>query len=333
MSPDDVTTARPELAAARAKPFPLTLALADYDRTRPLLDGRVKPEGIVLSTDSPSIGDFCKLPIYERFDVAEMSLSMYVAARCRGDKVIALPIFPLRMAVLGYIFCRRDAPYRQPKDLIGKRIATIGYRYTVNLWLRGILKDHYGVAPEQFHWVTGEHETTGYVIPPGIPYTVVTGKTPGELLLAGEVEAVMGPEPPEEFLQGDPRIRRLFADAQREGAEYFRRTGIYPITHTVVMSEASWRAKQWVCAPLLAAFRAAQVECDRFYGNAKHVSFPDAIFFMEEQRRVWGAEPYQHGLASNRHILETFIRYAHEQGYIERRPAVEELFAENTLSL
>jgi 4,5-dihydroxyphthalate decarboxylase len=332
VSPDDFTALGTK--TQRASLLPLRLAIAEYDRTRPLIDGRVKPEGIALTTASPHIGEFCTLPVYEQYDVAEMSFSMYVAARCRGDKVIALPIFPLRMAVLAYVFCRTDARYRHPSELKGKRIASIGYRYTVNLWLRGIFKDRYGLSPEDVTWVTGEREGAGYVVPKGIKVEVVPGRTPGELLLAGEVDAVIGPEAPQEFHDGHPGIRRLFADARAEGVQFFRDTGIFPVTHTVVMSEASYRARPWVAAPLVAAFREAQRQCDAFYyANAKHVTFPDTVFFLEEERRVWGGNPWPHGLAKNRHIVETFVRYAHEQGYIDRRLSVEELFAENTLDL
>jgi 4,5-dihydroxyphthalate decarboxylase len=320
--------------AARARPALVRLAIAEYDRTRPLIDGSIKPEGIRLTTNSPRIAEFCNRPVYEEYDVAEMSLSMYVAARGRGAPIIALPIFPLRMPVLGYVYCRSDAPYASPRDLVGKRIATLGYRYTVNLWLRGIFKDHYGLAPEQVSWVTSEHETTGYVIPGGIDFTVRKDRTAGQMLLAGEVDAIIGPEAPDEFRDGDPRIRRIFADARAECASYSQRTGIFPITHTVVMGLKSWRRKSWVAKPLIEAFRAAQRACDAFaYANGKHLSLPGAVFDLEQERRDYGKDPWPHGLPANRHLIETFVRYAHEQGYIPKPIAVDDLFAEGTHTL
>ena len=137
----------------RSGDVPVTLAMADYDRTRPLIDGRVKPEGLALKTNTSWIGDFCIRPVYEDYDAAEMSLSWYVMARVRGEPVVALPVFPLRMPVLAYVFVREDSPYTQPKDLAGKRVATILYRITVNLWLRGMFQEHYGLAPEEVNWV------------------------------------------------------------------------------------------------------------------------------------------------------------------------------------
>ncbi|MGZ3667708.1 MAG: hypothetical protein ACXVDA_24855, partial [Ktedonobacterales bacterium] len=118
-------------------------------RTRRLLDGRIKPAGIEFNVTDLHVGDFCTLPVYEQYDVAEMSFSWYVTALSRNSPVIALPVFPLRMAVFGYVFVRADSNICVPKDLIGKRIGTTAFRYTVNLWLRGIFNDHYGLAPDQ----------------------------------------------------------------------------------------------------------------------------------------------------------------------------------------
>lgn len=312
----------------------LRLAIADYDRIRPLIDSRVRPEGFDLAVTTDDIVQFCVRPVYEEFDVAEMSMSWYTAARARGEPCVALPVFPLRMAVLGYLYCHTDAPYTHPRELAGKRIATPAFRYTVNVWLRGILRDHYGLRAEQMTWVTNEAETNRYVIPRGINVTVVPDKPIGQLLVDGEVDAIMSPTPPPEFRRGDPRIRRLFRDARGESAAYFRKTGIYPITHTVVMHQQLAREKPWVAAELVRAFRASQVLCDAYYRqDPKRLSLPGAAFIVEEERRDYGANPWSHGLAGNRETVETFIRYAHEQGYIDRPIPIEEFFAEGTLTV
>jgi len=314
--------------------FPLRLAVAEYDRTRPILDGRVQPDGIALKSESAWIGEFCLRPVYEEYDAAEMSLSWYVMARCRKEPVIALPVFPLRMIVHAYLFCRAEAPYTNPKDLVGKRVGTMRYRLTVNLWMRGILKEHYGVGPEELAWVTIEEEGAGFAPPPGVVVTCLPGRDPVELLLSGEIDALLWPELPEAFRRGDPRIRRLFPDCRTEVEHYWNRTGIFPITHTMVMGEALWKREPWIAERLVAAFREAQRQCEAYYHNdPKHLMLPRAVFILEEERATFGTDPWAHGLEPNRHVLETFIRYAHEQGYIPRRPALEELFAANTLSL
>ena len=196
---------------------PLNVVLADYDRTRRIIDGRVKAEGIDLKVTDLYAGDFCMMPVYEQYDVAEMSFSWYVMARSRGAPVVALPVFPLRMPVLAYILVDRDSPYHKPQDLIGKRIGASHYRLTVNLWLRGIFRDHYGLSPEQTTWVTCETvEGAGFVIPHNIKHVVAQGSTAEQLLARGEVDAIFVPVLPQSFVEGRSRFRRLFADAQSE---------------------------------------------------------------------------------------------------------------------
>ncbi len=315
--------------------LPVSVALADYDRTRPIIDGRVKPEGIKLSVNAKWIAEFCERPVYEEYDAAEMSMSWYMAARDRGEPVIGLPVFPLRMPVFAYVLCRKDASFSHPRDLIGKRVAVGRYRYTVNLWLRGIFDEHYGLSPQAVQWVTNGAEEAGYVIPPGINVEVREGTSPERLLAEGQVDAVLLARLPDAYLNGETNFRRLFPDARAEMRAYAQKTGIVPITHLVVMSEALYRREPWVAQRLTGAFHEAQRQCDAFYtASSKHLSFPEAVFFLEEQRATYGESPWSHGLtAGNRRILETFIRYAHDQGYISRRLAVDDVFAANTLSM
>lgn len=307
--------------------LPLRVAFSDYDRTRPLVDGTVKMRGLAPTYTLDDIGQFCLRPVYEEFDVAEMSFSWYVMARGRGEPVVALPIFPLRMPVLSYIFCRADAPYRTPADLKGKRVATEAYRLTVNLWLRGICKDHYGLAPQDVEWFSSfKQEGAGFVIPDGVHVTLDAGD-PEQLLLDGKVDAVFAPSVLRGINDGNAGIRRLFADHDAAYADYFHQTGIVPITHVMVVGEALLAREPWIVASLLEGFRAAQAAVDDAYREPKFLSFPGALGALEAQRALVGPTLYTHGLGGNRHVLETFVRYAHEQGYIDRRPDIDTLFA------
>jgi 4,5-dihydroxyphthalate decarboxylase len=311
----------------------LTLAIAEYDRTLPIISGRVKPQGITLGvTTSFAIGDFCHVPIYEQFDLAEMSLSMYVAARCRNEPVIAIPVFPLRMPVLAYLFCRSDAAYAGPLDLKGKRIAVRQYRMTVNLWTRGLFKDRYGITPEQLRWVTREPEGAAYSVPSGIEVEVA-GRTAEDVLLAGKADAMVGATVPQSFLAGDPRIRRLYPDARAEMRKYVAETGFMPTTHVVVMKQSLAKDKPWVAQSMVRAFQQSQQVCSELNLEPKRHSDPDAVFALEEQARVYGDGIWNHGFEANRKVVEAFVRYAHEQGYIARRPAAEEFFVPGTLDL
>ena len=182
--------------AARAGAYPIDLAIADYDRTRPIIDGRVKPEGIALNTETGWIGDFCIRPVYQQYDAAEMSLSWYVAARCRGEPVVALPIFPLRMPVLAYVLVRKDAPYAEPKKFwAGKRIGVPLYRLTVGC---GCAASSATITGSRRRTCTGSRaspkELRGFVIPPGITVTPAQGRTPEALLERGAVDAILVPQ-------------------------------------------------------------------------------------------------------------------------------------------
>jgi 4,5-dihydroxyphthalate decarboxylase len=338
MAPDDVRlkeTASPTASKRAAKPLALSVAFADYDRTRPLLDGRVKIAGVAPKYKTSWIGDFCTRPVYEEYDIAEMSMSWFTAARVRGEPVVAIPVFPLRMAVLAYMFVRADSPITHPSQLKGKTIATTGYRYTVNLWLRGMLAEHYGLAAHEVKWISNEPETAGYVMPSNIDRKIVPDRSVGEMLISGEADCVIGPEAPEEYHKGDPRIRRLFPDARAETLDFYRRRGYYPATHTVVMKEELARDEPWIAESVMAAFREAQAMCNEFYfANAKHISFPSGVFILEDEKRDYGPDnTYVHGLEPNRKVVEAFVRYAYEQNYIARLPKIEELFAPNTWKL
>ena len=306
---------------------PINMVLADYDRTRPLVDGRVKPEGIALNAKVQWVGDFCTRPVYEEYDAAEISLSWYVAARDRGEPCIAIPVFPLRDPMWAFMYVRADSPITQPSHLIGKRIGAQGYRYTVNLWLRGLLKEYYGFSPEQATWVTNEEEANGYVIPAHIPVELRPGKSPVERLRDGEVDAIWLPRVPKAFQDREPWIRRLFPDAQGEFHQFYKRTGLLPFSHTVVMNEGLVKSKPWIARSLYNAFVEAQRSVDEVCNIEKMVSYVDSMYLLEQQQAVYGANPFVHGLgAENRRLMEMFVRYAHEQGYISRRIPLEELF-------
>jgi 4,5-dihydroxyphthalate decarboxylase len=156
-----------------SKPVELTLMLADYHRTRPLLSGEVTAKGIKLQPRRAETGEACMRPVYEEFDIAEMSLSWYMMARCRNESVIALPIFPLRMQIHPYIFCSTSSGIERPEDLKGKKIGMDEYRLTVGLWARGILQEYHGVRPEDCEWFTSAPERAGYQPPANVKITVV----------------------------------------------------------------------------------------------------------------------------------------------------------------
>jgi 4,5-dihydroxyphthalate decarboxylase len=267
------------------------------------------------------------VPVYEQFDIAEMSLSWYAMARLRGEPVIALPIFPMRMFIQPYIFCAASAKIRTPDELRGKKVGMDQYRLTVGLWARGILQEFYGVRPGEMSWVASEPEGAGFEPPPDVRIAVGE-KNVESLLLDGALDALIAPNVPPSFQNGDPRIRRLFSDCRAEVVTYFRKTNIFPVTHTVVMREALAAEHPWLAASLVNAFEAAETACRKAYAYPKRLALPTAVLVVEEEEAAFGKEPFRQGLtAQNCLVLEKFIQYAHEQGYISRRPKPAEIFA------
>jgi 4,5-dihydroxyphthalate decarboxylase len=332
-APDNGPVAVAPEKAREATLRPIDIAFADYDRTRPLIDGRVKAKGIELRATNKWVGDFCTRPVYEEFDAAEMSLSWYVAARDRGEPCIAIPIFPLRDPILTFVYTRTDSPITQPSDLIGKRIGLEGFRFTINLVLRGIFKEHYGLSPEQVTWVTSEAELNGYEPPPGIRIELRQGKTSAQKLKDGEVDAIFAPRVPREFQNREPWIRRLFPDCQGEVQRLVKKLGYIPVSHTIVMKKELAEREPWIAISLYNAFVEAQKAADECCWIEKMTSYVDSMFILEQQKAAYGEDPFRHGFAPNRQVMDDFIRYAHEQNYISRRLTAEELFVPETLTL
>ncbi len=332
---DGASTISERSAGTDRRPYPIKVAFSDYDRTRPLLDGRVKAKGLSLTASTAPIADFCLRPVYEEYDAAEMSFSWYVMAHDRGEPLTALPIFPLRMSVWAYVYVRADSPITKPRQLAGKKIGCEDvYRATVNLWLRGLFKEHYGLAPEQVTWVKDKDEDIGYVIPDGIKVEVRKGTQAEQNLKDGEVEAIFCVRTPKSFREGEPWIRRLFPDCQNEAQSFVRRTGIVPITHVVVVNRRLIDREPWIAESLYRAFVEAQQQADQINQiEPKRLSLLNSVYIVEQQRAAYGSNPYVHGVEPNRKIIETFVRYAHDQNYISRRIPIDELFVPSTLGL
>jgi 4,5-dihydroxyphthalate decarboxylase len=305
----------------------LTLMLADYHRTRPLLSGEATAEGIKFHPRPAVPGEACLRPVYEEFDIAEMSLSWYTMAKCRGEPVVALPVFPMRMFIHPYIFCSSSSNVCAAEDLKGKKIGMDQYRLTVGLWARGILKEFYGVRPEEMSWFTSEPEGAGFE-PPKEVKLAVGERSVEALMLEGEIDALIAPNVPVSFRAGDPRIRRVFKDCRTEVVEYFRRTKIFPITHTVVLRESLVAEHPWVVNSLVGAFAEAEKICRKAYEYPKRLALPSAVLIIEEEEEAFGKDPFQHGLTpQNQVVLEKFLQYAHDQGYISYHPKLRDLFA------
>ncbi len=320
----------------------LSLACWNYDRTRALADGRVKPDGIdLVYLDMPVEETFFRMLRHREFDVAEMSLSSYTVSLGRDAKpFIAIPVFPSRFFRHSSIYVNSNAGIREPKDLIGKRVGNPEYQMTAPVWIRGILQDEYGVAVDSVTYATGGEEETGRSekigldLPASIRVEPIgPTQTLSQMLADGDIAALQTARMPSSFVRHPDRVRRLFPNHVDVERDYFRRTGIFPIMHTVVIRRELYERSPWVAQSLYKAFVAAQrlTYADLSETAALKAMLPWLVAHVEETRREMGDDFWAYGFAPNRHVLDTFLRYHHEQGLSKRRLAPEELFAPETL--
>jgi 4,5-dihydroxyphthalate decarboxylase len=312
----------------------ITLACGDYDRTRALVDGSVRVDGVDLNvlTINNAWARHQRMLHHEEFDVCELSTSSFLLARDRGQEFVGLPVFPYRMFRHGYVWCAARANVREPSDLRGKRIGSGMYQITTAMWVRGFLQHDYGVLPEDLTWVTELPELVPLRGPlrariePAPP-----GTTHEALLLTGGLDALIGVEGVPPALAGRDDVHRLFPDYRTVEIDYYRRTGLFPIMHTVVVRAALLAANPWLAVNLVEAFRAAKqrgYEYARFPRVSSLAWFPA---YQEEERAVLGPDPYPYNFPDNRVALDAMCDYSHEQGMVSSRFALEDLFAASTL--
>ena len=315
----------------------LTLACWDYDRTRPLMDRRVEPAGIDLDIQvlRPRQA-FQRMLDDNEFQVSELSLASYTALKSRGAcPFVAIPVALSKIFRHSCIYVRTGAGIDKPEDLRGKRVGTSQYSSTGLVFMRGMLQHDYGIASEDMHWFMGGLNT--FVEKPLIPLNLPPkikldfldkGQTLEGMFAAGELDALLSLYIPNLFLQGSPGIARLFPDYRQVEQEYYRRTGIFPIMHTVVVREDVHREHPWAAASLYQAFCAARdLAVDGLYDtDALRVALPWLISHVEETRAVFGTDFWAYGLEPNRPTWEAIGRYVHEQGLAPRPVAPEELF-------
>jgi len=320
----------------------LSFACWNYDRTRALMDGTVPVDGIDLNyLNLPVEETFFRMARFQEFDVAEMSLSSYCVALSKPERpFVALPIFPSRFFRHSSIYVNANSGINEPKDLIGKRIASPEYQMTAPVWIRGILSDHYGVPVDAQPYLFGGEEEAGRIekmklqLPPNIQVNPIgPTQTLSKMLHDGELDALYTARMPSSFLKGDGKVKRLFENYVDVERAYYRETGIFPIMHTVVIRREVYEANRWIAQSLTKAFIAAQRKTyeDLYETAALKAMLPWLTAHVEDARREFGDDWWSYGLEKNRKTLETFTRYHHEQGLSPRKLGVSELFAPESL--
>ena len=316
----------------------LALACGDYDRTRALEDGSVRPDGIELTyLRLPVEETFFRMLRHREFEVAELSLSSYVhSLSADPPPFVALPVFPSRMFRHSSVYVHADAGIVEPADLRGMVVGNPEYQLTACVWVRGILADRHGVPWDSVVYRTGGQEQSGRVektaldLPAGVRVEPIPdGRTLSQMLVTGEIDALYTPRIPGPFAAGDPRVRRLFDDVVGAEQAYFTDTRIFPIMHVVVVRRDVYEAHPWVAQSLCKAFGAAKEQVfERLYdSSALRFMLPWLPQHLEDTRRLLGEDYWSYGLDANREVLATFLRYHADQGLSPRQRTPEELFA------
>lgn len=314
----------------------LNLACGPYDRTQALIDGSIQPEGIDLNYISLQPAEiFWRQLQYNEFDVCEMSLSNYTMLTARPNSpYIAIPAFPSRVFRHGYFFINTEKGIETPADLAGKRGGVPEYSMTAAVYMRGLLQHEYGVRPEQVEWVQGRADRVGLTLPENIRLSNIPESTElGDLLEAGEIDFLMTANNPLSFRREAATVKRLFPNYAELEKEYYKRTKIYPIMHTVVIRRDIYDNNPWIAMSLYKAFAAAKERC---YRMLSETGSPKASFawlqpMIEAEREIFGDDWYPYGINANRATIDALLQYSHEHGLIDRRLEVEELFAPSTL--
>ena len=306
----------------------LSLACGGYDLLVPLVEGKAPAPGIefnILTMASPERHG--RMLRHREFDVCELSLVAYLVARDNAKAFTAIPVFPHRRFRHGYVVKRMGCGVEQPADLNGKRVGLDTLQNSAGLWMRGILQDHYGVDLKTIEWWCQEEEDVPFKPAAWMKVRrVPNGKDIDRMLLEGELESAIYPETLPSVRARSPKVGLLFPDTKKAEIDYYRRSGIFPIMHTVVIRDEILEEHPWVAISTVQAFQKAKELCYGRMRNPRNLALAWAGESIEEQEAVLGKDPWPYNLEDNRQALEAVVRYAFDQGMIRKKPGVEELF-------
>lgn len=320
----------------------LSLAVGDYDRMRPIVDGRVPIDGVdpvclVLTPEEI----FPRAVRHGEFDVCELSLATHVVQVARGDSgYVGIPVFPSRAFRHNSVYVRSDR-VRRPEDLRGRRVGLPEYQITAAVWVRAFLEDDFGVKPADITWVRGGTETpagrdekVALTLPDDVRVEPAPpGKSLAQLLDEGAIDGFHAPQRPS-CAATNPNVGRLFPDARAAAMDYYRRTRVFPIMHLVGIRRTLAERHPWLAMSLVKAFVAAKaaVIAKHDENGTLKATLPFVEDALAEARELMGPDFWPYGVAANRAQLDVFLDHHHRQGLSARRVAVDELFCASTLA-
>ena len=328
----------------------ITMAGYDYNRVKALVDGRVTVKGCKSRYEVTSIGPLNNHAFFgpQSRDVTEIGLIPYILAYANDDfrDYTLLPIPVLRTFRHKSIWVRTDSGIKSPADLRGRSVATVGYSSSGLTHVRGMLQDEYGVKPEEINWIavgkdSGANLTGGVsawekVRPNGVTITdAPAGVDESDLLISGEVDAIFHPAEPRVYQERNPLVERLFVDHRTIEQDYYQRTGIFPIMHTIAIRRDTAKQHPWLAKAVFQAYSKAKT-IDFDYMKSLGWAYDSLPWYgqeFNETRDVMGENFYPYGFKASAKSFDTALRYVFEQGLSKRRVSLEEMFEPSTLEL
>lgn len=311
----------------------LTLACGAYDLLRPLIEGTVAPHGIdlnVLTMASPERHG--RMLRHEEFDVCELSLAAYLVAWDQGRSFTAIPVFPHRRFRHGYMVKRMNCGIEKPADLNGRRVGLDTLQNSAGLWMRGILQDHYRVDLKSIEWWCQEEEDVPFEPAKWMKVRrVPTGKHIDGMLMSDELDGALYPETLPSIRNKSPKVGLLFPNPKEAEVDYYKKSGIFPIMHTVVIKNRILEENPWVAVSLLQAFQQAKEICYGRMKDPRNFALVWVKELMQEQEAIFGPDPWPYNIEDNREALGAVIRYEYDQGMVKKKPKVEDIFFPSSL--
>jgi 4,5-dihydroxyphthalate decarboxylase len=314
----------------------LTLSCGDYDRTRPLIDRTVPTPGLDLKVIYvPSSQRHARFVTNFEFDVCELQIALFLGLKSRGVPITAIPVFPHRRFNHSCVMVRLDSNITRPEDLRGRRVGTHGHFNPIALWTRGVLQHEFGVPPSSVQWVAdGVDLVPGWSPPPWLRIEhAPAGVKMQTLLEAGELDVQILSDSGADALTVKKVVRRLWPNYRAVEADYYRRTGIFPIREVVVVKNEVLQRDPRIAVHLVQAFENAKQRAYDYWSDHRRSYLAWFGAEQEEERALLGADPFPYSIEKNRVVLDTLLDYAVEQGLTERRLEIKEIFAPATLDL
>ncbi len=331
--------------------LPLSIAFWDYDRTIPLLEGKIRIDGVEPRYVPLWVEEtFYRMLHNNEFDVSEMSFAAYVTSLSEVHRrFIAIPVFPSRTFRHRSIYVNKESGIEQASDLKGKIVGIPRYRQTAGVYIRGMLEDYYSVPSNSVKYITGGlednlQEGKFWVMSElydklrkekGIIIESETQKSLSSMLESGEIDALYTARMPSTFKNTESKVARLFPDYRMEEINFFRKTGIFPIMHVIVLRKEVYEENPWVVSSLIKAFNRSK---DLAYKlNYQTGALRSMLPWMNEEieimKNISGEDYWPYGVEKNLVTLNAFLKYIYKQGLAPKEYKPEDIFAKESFDL